>query len=121
VFKVIKVDGPNLVTDKGCVCLAPFQYADGGKSRPVGTEDWRAMRALFLGAPRLLEAAKALHAVLTAIRLEQVSAGLGFGGTPDERRQSPDQYAAEIGRQAAKVDDALESLGVAVAAAETVV
>jgi hypothetical protein len=60
VFKVLKVDGPNLVTDKGGICLAGFQYADGGKTRPVDDETWSRMRSLFIAAPGLLKALKDL-------------------------------------------------------------
>ncbi len=57
-FKVLKTDGPNLVTDLGCICITPFQYADGGKSQPVSSDDWKRMRDLFIAAPDLLEACK---------------------------------------------------------------
>jgi len=55
-FKVLRVDGPNIVTDKGCVSVSRFQYADGGKTHPVSAEDWRAMRDGFLALPDLLAA-----------------------------------------------------------------
>lgn len=62
-FKVLRVDGPNIMTDQGGICLAPFQYADGGKTQPVSTEVWHEMRSLFLAAPDLLEAAQAYVAI----------------------------------------------------------
>jgi len=55
-YEVLKIDGPNLVTDKGCVGLNPFQYADGGKSRPVSDKDWEMMRRMFIAAPAMLAA-----------------------------------------------------------------
>jgi hypothetical protein len=55
-FKVLRVDGPNIVTDIGCVSLNPFQYADGGKTKPVSIEDWKKIVALFAASPDLLAA-----------------------------------------------------------------
>jgi hypothetical protein len=55
-FKVLKVDGPNIVTDKGCVCISGFQYADGGKTHSVSDEDSLEMRSLFLASPAMLKA-----------------------------------------------------------------
>jgi hypothetical protein len=55
-FKVLKVDGPNIVTDKGCIALVGFSYADGGKTHPVSHEDWLKMRDAFLAIPALLAA-----------------------------------------------------------------
>jgi hypothetical protein len=54
-FTVQKIDGGNLVTDKGCASLAPFLYADVGKSKPVSRDDFLRMRALFVVAPALLQ------------------------------------------------------------------
>lgn len=54
-FEVLHVDGPNIVTDKGMVCLGGAQYADGGKTKPPSEADWVMMRALFMAAPELLE------------------------------------------------------------------
>lgn len=57
-FRVERIDGPNLTTDRGCIQIVPFQYADGGRTQPVSDEDWRKMRALFIAAPDLLAACK---------------------------------------------------------------
>ena len=55
-YRVLKIDGPNLVTDKGCVSIQGFQYADGGKTSSVTIEDWKMMRQMFIAAPALLAA-----------------------------------------------------------------
>lgn len=62
-FQVLNVDGPNLTTDRGCIQIVPFQYADGGRSCPVSNEDWKAMRTLFIAAPDLLAACEKILAV----------------------------------------------------------
>jgi hypothetical protein len=62
-FKVLRVDGPNLTTDQGGVSIQSFSYADGGKSRPVDLQTWRNMRALFMAGPGLLAAAQELLAL----------------------------------------------------------
>jgi hypothetical protein len=72
-FKVLKVDGPNFVTDRGCVSLTPSQYADGGKSEPVSDGDWLRMRALFVNAPALLAACKLLLAAIDSASLERAA------------------------------------------------
>ena len=60
-FQILKVDGPNILTNRGGVALVPFQYADSDEARPVGNEDWRRMRDLFLAGPEMLAA---LHTTL---------------------------------------------------------
>lgn len=52
-FKVLKIDGPHIITDKGMVTLSTSQYADGGKTFPASEEDWLKMRDLFVAAPQL--------------------------------------------------------------------
>lgn len=54
-FKVLKVDGPNIMTDLGGVSIHSFSYADGGKSQPVSQDDWRKMRDLFLLLPQFMQ------------------------------------------------------------------
>jgi len=65
-YEVLRVDGPNLTTDKGGVCIVPFAYADGGKTKPVSLKDAQKMRALFIAAPQLLRALQDIIAALNA-------------------------------------------------------
>jgi hypothetical protein len=58
-FRVLKIDGPNIVTDKGGIQVVPFQYADGGKTQSVSQGDWQAMRDAFCALPDLLAACEA--------------------------------------------------------------
>ncbi|MCI0456913.1 MAG: hypothetical protein L0Z62_08040 [Gemmataceae bacterium] len=68
--------------------------------------------------PDLLAACKGLVALITAIREEQVSAQMGFGNTEREKRERATIYAAEIQRQALKVEDATFAALDAIARAE---
>lgn len=64
-FKVLKVDGPHILTDHGVVGIIKMSYADGGKTQPVDTEDWMRMRDLFIAAPDLLAACEAIMEFLS--------------------------------------------------------
>jgi hypothetical protein len=57
IWTLERVDGANVVTDKGMVSLSPSQYADGGKTSPVTGADYQRMKAAFLASPMLLDAA----------------------------------------------------------------
>ncbi len=52
-FKVLKVDGPHIITDKGMVTISSSQYADGGKTQPVSPETWLEMRDAFVAMPEI--------------------------------------------------------------------
>lgn len=65
-FKVLKIDGPHLVTDKGCIAVVPFQYAGGGKTGPVSLRDAERFRRLFAAAPELLASLREMVAAMLA-------------------------------------------------------
>jgi hypothetical protein len=116
-FKVVTIDGPNIVTDLGGICLVPSCYADGGKTRPVSEEDAQKMRKLFCASPKLLAALIRLSNIIVTIREEQVSGKMGLGNTAQEKRQRADVYAAEIARQALQIEDAMLEVDEAMAEA----
>jgi hypothetical protein len=63
-FKVLKDDGPNILTDLGGICLQPMAYADGGNTTSASVDDWRRMKTLFIQSPRLLGACEELEALI---------------------------------------------------------
>ncbi len=85
--------------------------------RTPGHDRETADAALIQAAPLLLEALRDITGVIATIRDEQVSAGMGFGNTEAEKRQRATIYAAEIQRQAARIEDAVTKADAALAAA----
>lgn len=77
-FKVLKIDGPHIVTDKGCVIIMPFQYADGGKTKPIDDDTLHVMRNLFLASPKMLSALRHVQEFLRLTKtVEQSVFGRG--------------------------------------------
>ncbi len=63
---------------------------------------------LIAAAPDLLASLENLAGIITTIREEQVSSKMGLGRTEAEKRERAAVYAAEITRQSAKIDEALD-------------
>ena len=78
--RVINVDGPNLTTDKGGVCISGFHYADKDGTTPVDRDTWRQMRDLFVTMPEILDAFDNVTA-----SLETVMAHYGNSMTPADQ------------------------------------
>jgi hypothetical protein len=64
-FNILKVNGPNIVTDRGMVTLSPSQYADGGKTKPVSSETWAGMRSCVVHGPEMIAALKLAEIAMT--------------------------------------------------------
>jgi hypothetical protein len=60
----------------------------------------------------------AVFNIVVAIREEQISARMGFGHTPAEKRERAAIYAGEIARQSSKLDAAIEKAQAALAEAD---
>lgn len=69
-------------------------------------------------AGRLRQALSGLMRLVETVREEQVSAGMGFGRTPAEKRERAAVYAGRIASAAAKIDDALDGAREALEPAE---
>lgn len=59
-FKVLRRDGRNLVTDRGCVSVSPFSYADGGKTHPLSADDAAQLTNHVVALPYLVAALERL-------------------------------------------------------------
>ena len=90
-FKVLKIDGPNIVTDKGGVCITAFAYADGGKTHAVSLEDWRMMRDLFVALPDLVRLVEEMYADLCG-----KNAVRGLTKSETDRMQRADELLAAL-------------------------
>jgi hypothetical protein len=59
-YRVVAVEGPCIVTDKGCCCVAPLTYYNDPARPPVDEATWEAMRQAVIAFPGLWEAAREL-------------------------------------------------------------
>lgn len=87
------------------------------ESRHLPREQSDANARLIVAAPDLLAVVDRLLKVIGTIREEQTSTAMGFGKTVSEKRHRATVYAAEIERQAMKVDDLLDAARAALAKA----
>lgn len=74
IYKVLSIDGPNIVTDRGCVDIGTFAYADGGISKPADMDTWALIRSLVVYGPKLFRLSAALAAEACAGHPRDVTA-----------------------------------------------
>lgn len=108
-FKVINVDGPTVVTDKGNVSVVPTAYADGNRAAVMGPDAARFARDLVARGPELVAVLRGLHDALVTAQEEQTSAKMGFGKTQEEKKQRVAQYESWVRTQCYKFDDLLDA------------
>jgi hypothetical protein len=117
-FEFVRIDGANLVTDRGMVSLSPAAYADGGKTTPAAGEDYAVLRRHFVASPVLADVLRRLLTAVLEVTEEQTSAKMGFGRTPAEKTERAAVYAAAIAKAAGRLDGILDEAGAVLDALE---
>lgn len=108
-YKVLGVDGGLVLTDKGLVAVTPaYHTTELGNVRSMEPATYQFVLKLIQHGPELLTHLKGLLSLLATVRQDQVSQAMGFGSTPNEKRERAAYLARVIQRHCLEVNDALE-------------